>query len=71
MGFGDSVEPLAVAPGGAFVKINDERHYSWRAVDHEGELLESFVKKPCEKKALLKILKKILKRHCRGGINHD
>lgn len=28
-----------------FVKINGERHYLWRAVDHEGELLESFVTK--------------------------
>ena len=23
-----------------FVKINGERHYLWRAVDHEGEVLE-------------------------------
>ncbi len=28
-----------------FVKINGERHYLWRAVDHEGEILESFVTK--------------------------
>jgi putative transposase len=28
-----------------FVKINGERHYLWRAVDHEGEILESYVKK--------------------------
>ena len=26
-----------------FVKINGEQHYLWRAVDHEGEILESFV----------------------------
>jgi putative transposase len=26
-----------------FVKINGERHYLWRAVDHEGEVLESYV----------------------------
>jgi len=24
-----------------FVRINGERHYLWRAVDHEGEVLES------------------------------
>lgn len=24
-----------------FVQINGERHYLWRAVDHEGEILES------------------------------
>ena len=28
-----------------FVKINGERHYLWRAVDHEGEVLESYVSK--------------------------
>ena len=26
-----------------FVKINGETHYPWRAVDHEGEVLESYV----------------------------
>jgi len=25
-----------------FVKINGATHYLWRAVDHEGELLEVF-----------------------------
>lgn len=25
-----------------FVKINGERNYLWRAVDHEGEVLESY-----------------------------
>ena len=28
-----------------FVKINGEPHYLWRAVDHEGEILESYVTK--------------------------
>jgi putative transposase len=28
-----------------FVKINGERHHLWRAVDHEGEILESYVTK--------------------------
>ncbi len=28
-----------------FVKISGERHYLWRAVDHEGEALESYVTK--------------------------
>jgi hypothetical protein len=27
------------------VKINGERHYLWRAVDHEGEVLEVVVTK--------------------------
>ena len=29
-----------------YVKINGEMRYLWRAVDHEGEVLESFVTKP-------------------------
>ena len=45
------------------MKINGERHYLWRAVDHEGEVLESFVTKTRNKKAALKFLKKTLKRH--------
>jgi putative transposase len=28
-----------------FVKINGELHYLWRAVDHEGEVLEAYVTK--------------------------
>ena len=28
-----------------FVRINGETHYLWRAVDHEGEVLEVFVTK--------------------------
>ena len=46
-----------------FVKINGEKHYLWRAVDHEGEVLESFVTKRRAEKAALKFLKKSLKRH--------
>jgi putative transposase len=49
-----------------FVKINGEMHYLWRAVDHEGEVLESFVTKRRDKKAALKFLKKSLKRHGRA-----
>jgi len=37
-----------------FVKISGDRHYLWRAVDHEGEILESFVTKTRDKKAALK-----------------
>ena len=46
-----------------FVKINGERHYLWRAVDHEGEVLESYVTKRRDKKAALKFLKKAMRRH--------
>ncbi|MDW4547742.1 DDE-type integrase/transposase/recombinase [Defluviimonas sp. D31] len=51
-----------------FVKINGERHYLWRAVDHEGEVLESFVTKTRDKKAALKFLKKSMKRYGRPHI---
>ena len=46
-----------------FVKINGEQHYLWRAVDHEGEILESFVTKLRDKKAALKVLKKAMRKH--------
>lgn len=46
-----------------FVKINGERHYLWRAVDHEGEVLESFVTKKRDRFAALAFLKKALKRY--------
>ena len=45
------------------VKINGEMHYLWRAVDHEGELLESYVTKSRDKAAALTFMKKALKRH--------
>jgi putative transposase len=48
-----------------FVKINGERHYLWRAVDHEGEELESFITKTRDKNAALNFLRKSLKRHSR------
>nr|WP_223798799.1 IS6 family transposase [Sphingomonas nostoxanthinifaciens] len=46
-----------------FVKINGETHYLWRAVDHEGEILESYVTKTRDKKAALAFMKKALKRN--------
>ncbi len=46
-----------------FVKINGERHYLWRAVDHEGEVLESYVTKRRDKAAALAFLKKAMKRY--------
>ena len=48
---------------GVFVKINGERHYLWRAVDHEGEVLESYVTKKRDKKAALKFMKKAMRRY--------
>jgi putative transposase len=46
-----------------FVKFNGERHYLWRAVDHEGEVLESFVTRARDKRAALKFLKKAMRKH--------
>jgi putative transposase len=46
-----------------YVKVNGEMRYLWRAVDHEGEILESFVTKERDKAAALKLMKKALKRH--------
>lgn len=46
-----------------FVKINGETHYLWRAVDHEGEVLESYVTRKRDKSAALRFFKKALKRH--------
>ena len=38
-------------------------HYLWRAVDHEGEVLESYVTKKRDKKAALKFMKKAMRRY--------
>lgn len=46
-----------------YVKIGGEMHYLWRAVDQEGEILESFVTRTRDKKAALAFIKKALKRH--------
>ncbi len=44
------------------VRLNGEYVCLWRAVDHEGEVLESFVTKERDKVAALKFMKKALKR---------
>ena len=48
-----------------FVKINGETHYLWRAVDHEGEVLEVFATKRRDRRAALKFLKRTMKRYGR------
>lgn len=45
------------------MKINGEMHYLWRAVDQEGEILESYVTRTRDKAAALAFMKKALKRH--------
>ena len=45
------------------MKINRVQHYLWRAVDHEGEVLESYVTKTRDMHAALNFLKKAMKRY--------
>jgi putative transposase len=46
-----------------FVKINGQLCYLWRAVDHEGEVLESVVTARRDKGAALKFLRRIMKKY--------
>lgn len=46
-----------------FVRVNGERRYLWRAVDHEGEILEVYVTKARDRGAALAFLKRALKRY--------
>ena len=48
-----------------FVKINGQIHYLWRAVDHEGEVLEVFATKRRDRWAALNFLKRTMKRYGR------
>ena len=50
-----------------FVRINGETHYLWRAVDHEGEVLEVFATMRRDRKVALKFLKRMMKRYGRPG----
>ena len=47
------------------MKISGVKHYLWRAVDHEGEMLESDVTQKRDNKAALKFLRTSLRLH--GG----
>ncbi len=46
-----------------FVTINGKRMYLWRAVDDEGEVLDVLVQSRRNKKAALKLIRKLLKKH--------
>jgi putative transposase len=48
-----------------FVKVNGKLCYLWRAVDHEGEVLEALVTAKRDKAAALKLLKRIMKKYGR------
>ena len=45
-----------------FVSINGRRMYLWRAVDSEGEVLDILVQSRRNKKAALKLMRKLLKK---------
>jgi len=47
------------------VRFNGETHYLWRAVDHEGEVLEVFATKRRDRKAAFKFLRRAMK--CYGS----
>jgi putative transposase len=51
--------------GEMFVRINGKIRYLWRAVDHEGEVLEAYVNKSRNRKAAVKFLRKAMKRYGR------
>ncbi len=46
-----------------FIRIHGETYYLWRAVDHEGEVLEAYVTKKRDRKAALRFLRKTMKRY--------
>ena len=48
-----------------FVKIRGKQLYLWRAVNHEGEVLEAFVSKTRDRYAALNFLKRLMKRYGR------
>ncbi len=51
-----------------FVRINGETHYLWRAVDHEGEVLEVFVSKSRDRETALEFLKRAMRRYGRPAM---
>jgi len=46
-----------------FVKINGKTHYLWRAIDHEGVVIDCYVSTKRNTKAALKFLRKSIRRY--------
>jgi putative transposase len=44
------------------VRIAGERMYLWRAVDHEGEILDALVQRRRDKRAAVKLMRKLLRK---------
>src|SRR5918911_628120 len=51
------------------VRIAGEAVYLWRAVDHEGEVIDVLVQRRRDKKAALKLMRKLLKKQGRSSTN--
>jgi transposase-like protein len=47
---------------GLVVRIAGKRMYLWRAVDHEGELLDMLVQRRRDSRAALRLMRKLLKK---------
>ena len=45
------------------VRIAGEQMCLWRAVDHEGEVLDLLVQRRCDSRAALRLMRKLLKGH--------
>src|SRR5437773_2538370 len=45
------------------VRIAGKRMYLWRAVDHEGEVLDLLVQRRPDSRAALRLVRKLLKKH--------
>ena len=45
------------------MKIDGKQHYLWRAVDHEGEVLENYVTKRRDENVALKFINKSMRKH--------
>jgi len=60
LGLHDSLDGHGVGVGQGF---RDPCAYLWRAVDHEGEVLEAYVTKTRDKTAALSLIKRAMKRY--------
>lgn len=46
-----------------FVKIRGQRHYLWRAVDQDGEVIDVYLQKRRDGKAAKRFFKRLLRTH--------
>ena len=46
-----------------FVKIRGQRHYLWRAVDQDGEVIDVYLQKRSDGKAAKRFFKRLLNKH--------